>query len=386
MCAAGPPPPPPPGRLQRKVLSYSFLGLLLLGVGWTLYRMVQPFLVPVVVAAVFSALFYPWYERAARLFGGRRTLASLVCCLVLLTALLVPAYFVAALLAREAAGLYTLAADQVQLLLRTDPAEVKAQLGRLALARALHLDRLDWEARLLELTRSLGGILAGVVTDTSRGTIQLVGNLFITFFTLFYFFIDGPRLVSYLKYLCPLEERFESQLIARFVSVARASVKGSLLIGLLQGTLGGLILWAFGFPSPVLWGAVMVLLSLVPLVGSWLVLYPAGIYSLATGHLWSGLAIIGLCTVVVSQIDNLLRPRLVGRDAGLHDLVIFFSTLGGIRVFGVMGFLIGPVIAALFLTLLDFYSTEFGEHLGAAEALPSPVPPATDNATARLDP
>lgn len=357
------PPAGPPAGLQHKVLSYAFLALLLVGITVALFKMLRPFVVPVMVAAIFSALFYPWYQRLLRLLWGRRGLSAFLCCLVLLAALLVPVYFAAALVAHEAADLYTLVEDQIVLLMQEDPAHLRQELNKLALARALQLDDVDWQARLLEVTRAAGGTMAEVITKTSRGTIQLVASLFITFFTMFYFFLDGPRLVAYLKYLSPLEERYEAELLARFTSVARATIKGSLLIGLLQGTLGGLTLWLFDFRSPLLWGGVMVLLSLIPLVGTWLVLYPAGIYQLATGHPLSGVVILLLCTVVISQLDNVLRPRLVGRDAGLHDLVIFFSTLGGINVFGVMGFLLGPIIAALFLTILDFYSIEFAQHL-----------------------
>ncbi|MEW6752793.1 MAG: AI-2E family transporter [Candidatus Latescibacterota bacterium] len=358
-----PVPPQPRPSIQHKVLSYSFLALLLLGIGVALYRMVSIFVVPVMLAAVFTALFYPFYERLLRLLGGRRATSAFLCCLVLLAALLVPAYFTAAVLAREAAGFYTLAQDQVVQFMQEDPAELRHGLARFALVRALGLDRVDWQAKILEATREAGGALAEVVTRTSRGTIQLVASLFITFFTMYYFFMDGPRLVAYLKYLSPLDERYEAALIRRFLSVARATVRGSLFIGLLQGTLGGLALWVTGFTSPLLWGGVMVILSLIPFVGSWLVLYPAAVYQMVTGHLLSGLFLLVFCTLLVSQLDNVLRPRLVGRDTGLHDLVIFFSTLGGINLFGVMGFILGPIIAAVFLTILDFYSIEFGHHL-----------------------
>ncbi|NIR53056.1 AI-2E family transporter, partial [candidate division KSB1 bacterium] len=207
-----------------------------------------------------------------------------------------------------------------------------------------------------------------VINKTSRGTFQVVTDLFITLFTMFYFFRDGDRLIQRIKYLSPLNDAHEEELMHRFVSVSRATIKGTLLIGLVQGVLGGLTLWFFGVGSAILWGVVMVFLSVIPLVGSWLVLYPAAIIQLILGNIWQGIGIFLVTVVVIANIDNLLRPRLVGRDAGMHDLMIFFSTLGGISLFGIMGFIIGPVIAVFFLTILDIYSIEFKPDLDLAQS------------------
>ena len=206
--------------------------------------------------------------------------------------------------------------------------------------------------------KAIGKILGSVINKTSKGTLQFFTTLFITFFTMFYFFRDGDRLVERLKYLSPLNDRYEKVLFDQFFSISRATIKGTLLIGLVQGTLGGLTLWIFDFSSPILWGVVMTLLSVIPMVGSWLVMYPAAIFSLITGNIFTGIAIFLISILIISSVDNVLRPWLVGRDSGMHDLMIFFSTLGGISLFGVMGFILGPIIAALFLAILDLYSTE----------------------------
>jgi predicted PurR-regulated permease PerM len=225
---------------------------------------------------------------------------------------------------------------------------------------------IEWQTYLNEAITGLGGLVGTILNITSRSTLQLLADVTITFFTMFYFFRDGDRLVTYLKSISPLGDAYEDALINRFRSVTRAAIKGTMLIGLIQGTLGGLTLWLCGVSSPVLWGAVMVVLSVIPLTGTWLVLYPAAFVQLVQGYLWSGVIIMVVTIVVISNIDNLLRPRLVGRDANMHDLLIFFSTLGGITMFGIMGFILGPIIAAIFLTLLDFYTTEFKPHLELA--------------------
>ena len=140
------------------------------------------------------------------------------------------------------------------------------------------------------------------------------------------------------------------------------------LLGIIQGFLGGLTFWIFGVGSPILWGVVMALLSVIPLVGSWLVLYPAAIIQLIVGNIFSGIGIILIAAIIISNVDTVLRPRLVGRDTGMHDLMIFFSTLGGISLFGIMGFIIGPVIAVFFLTILDIYAVEFKTTLDMAQS------------------
>jgi predicted PurR-regulated permease PerM len=184
---------------------------------------------------------------------------------------------------------------------------------------------------------------------------------------MFYFFRDGDRLIERLKYLSPLAEEYEDALIKRFISVSKATIKGTLLIGLLKGSLGALTFWIFGVGSPILWGMVMTILSVIPMVGAWLVMYPAAIIMIIIGQVWQGITLFLIAALIIGNIDNVLTPRLVGREAGMHDLLIFFSTIGGISMFGVMGFIVGPVIAALFLTILDIYSIEFKSQLDIAQ-------------------
>jgi predicted PurR-regulated permease PerM len=178
-----------------------------------------------------------------------------------------------------------------------------------------------------------------------------------------------------LEYLSPLRTEYEQMLTSRFLLISRASIRGTLLVGLVQGTIGALTLLIFGVHTWLLWGFVMVLLSIIPMVGAWLVLMPAGIVQIVLGNTWQGIGIILVNVVVVSNLDNILRPRLVGRDAKLHDLVILFSTLGGIAVFGVMGFIVGPVLAALFVTVLDMYGMEYADDLKASITSHQPPPP-----------
>ncbi len=366
---------------QKKLSRYFFIAVLL-GTTVVFFRMVMVFLVPILLAAVFATLFYPLYEWLLRRFRGRKTLASFCCCLILFLGLIIPLYAVADMVTREAIDFYHTAQKQLTEFMKTGPQGPVARLKNLPFLRDLKLDQVDWQSAFQNAVSTAGTFAATVIKRTSQGTIQVIVLLFTTLFTMFYFFRDGKDLLRRLRALIPLDREYKNAIAARFTSVARATVKGTLLIALAQGTLSGLTLWIFGVGSPILWGVVATLLSVIPLVGAWLVLYPAALVQILTGHLWQGIGILIVTILVIVNVDNLMRPRLVGQETGMHDLMVFFSTLGGISMFGPTGFILGPLVAALFLSVLDIYSAEFQDHVEATlplgtntAALPQLEPP-----------
>ncbi len=355
-----------PKNFARK-FSRNYLLLLLLLTAILFFNIVQIFLIPVLLATVFTALFYPTYDFLLKRFGGRKSLSAICCCLLLLLLLLAPVYSVGHMVALEGIDLFRTAGPKIQEIIEQGDDGVLGDIQNNAIVQMLGLDTFDWNASIKDIAKNVGAVVTNVVNKTSRGTFQVITDLFITLFTMFYFFRDGDKLIDRVKYLSPLDDIYEEGLIHRFVSVSRATIKGTVLIGIVQGSLGALTLWICDVDSPILWGVVMVVLSVIPLVGVWLVLYPAALIQILLGHYWQGIAILVVTIVVIGNIDNFLRPRFVGRDAGMHDLMIFFSTLGGISVFGIMGFIIGPVIAVFFLTILDIYSIEFKSTLDIAQ-------------------
>jgi predicted PurR-regulated permease PerM len=371
---------------RDKLLSRSFFVVFLLATTFLFFGMVRLFLVPVLLAAVFCTLFYPLYERAVRLLGGRRGIASFLCCLLLLLGLILPLYFVAHLVAREAVEFYGMAARQIHLVLAVGDAGPLGQLRRSNLFHDLGLDGIDWKTTGREVASTVGAFVAALINLTSRGTLEAVALLFMTLFTMYYFFRDGEALIARLKYLVPMEEKYEEAIISRFSAVARATVRGTLVIALLQATLAGTILWLFGIGSPVLWAVVAGVFAVIPLFGAWIVLYPAALIQGLTGHPWQGVGLV-LCAVSVVASIDVLRPRLVGQRSGMHDLMVFFSTLGGLSMFGAMGFIAGPVVASLFLAVIDIYSSEFKselERLGPPMPVEEPVAPAAEPETAAV--
>ncbi|MES1242058.1 MAG: AI-2E family transporter [Acidobacteriota bacterium] len=360
--------------MNQKTLSRYFFIAILIGASFTFFYMVRMFLVPVLLAAVFTTLFYPMYEWFLRAFRNRKTIAAFVCCVLLLLAVILPILGVAHLVTLEAIDVYHSAEGKLTEIANKGQEGILGQLRTYRWFRQWGLDKINWRASLEDAAKTAGSLVAVVISKTSSGTLQLLILLFTTLFTMFYFFRDGKKLLRRIRYLIPLEREYKNAIAARFSSVARATVKGTLLIAIVQGTLSGLTLWIFGVSSPFLWGVVATLMSIIPLVGAWLVLYPAAFIQMATGHMGEGIGILLVTVVVIVNVDNLMRPRLVGQETGMHDLIVFFSTLGGIAMFGAMGFIVGPMLAALFLTLLDIYSEEFKDDLDGTQTI-GPVPP-----------
>jgi predicted PurR-regulated permease PerM len=357
-------------RFQR-----FFLLVALLGVGVLFIYTIHIFLLPILLATVFATLFHPLYGWILRRLGGRRVLASLLTCLLLVLGFLGPLYSVGHLVWLEASDLRDNVGQWLEEIQDRQQAggegwvemvtgTVTGWVEKIPLVNQLDLGDIDWNGLIQTVAREGGQLLTTVAERTGRGAFQVVLLTFVTLFTLFYFLMDGPRLTQRARDLIPLDPASKQAIADRFVSVSRALFKGTLLIAVIQGILGGLTLWIFGVRGAVLWGVLVGILSIIPAIGPWLVLYPAAAILLFTGQPWRALGVFLVTVVVILQIDNLLRPRLVGSGARMHDLLIFFSTLGGIAAFGPMGFIVGPVVAALFLALLEIYSEEFAGELG----------------------
>jgi predicted PurR-regulated permease PerM len=214
----------------------------------------------------------------------------------------------------------------------------------------------------------VGGVSAFLIQSLSsgaKGTMNFFFSTFVLLYTMYFFLMDGYQLVNKILYYLPLEDADEQRLLARFTSVARATLKGTAVIGVLQGGLAGVAFAVVGIPSPAFWGLIMILLSILPGIGTALVWAPTAIILAASGHAAKALGLALFCGAAVGSLDNLLRPRLVGKDTQMHELLIFFGTLGGILMFGVVGFIIGPIIAALFITVWDIYGVSFASVLPA---------------------
>jgi predicted PurR-regulated permease PerM len=232
----------------------------------------------------------------------------------------------------------------------------------------------DIMAKLAEFAGKIGAFLAASLARLSEGTVLFFFQLFIMLYAMFFFLVSGPSLLARILDHAPLSRRDREKMLAVGLSVSRATVKGTLIIGIIQGTLGGLGFAVVGIEAAVFWGAVMAVLSILPGIGATLIWAPAVVYLLLSGQTLAGLGLLVWSAGVVGTIDNFLRPVLVGRDTELPDLLILLSTLGGLALFGASGLVLGPMLAALFLTVLAIYSEVFADWLNV-EAQPE-APPA----------
>jgi predicted PurR-regulated permease PerM len=224
-------------------------------------------------------------------------------------------------------------------------------------------------ARLGNAVASLGQYLFQGLSSTTRGTVSFLFQFFLFLYSVYFFLLDGERYLRRILQFLPLTHEQEMRMLEKFTSVTKATIKGTLFIGFLQGLLAGAALGLVGIQGWVFWSAVMMLLSIIPGLGVALVWVPAAVYLLAVDRIIAAIVVAVWCAVVVGSIDNLLRPRLVGRDTRMPDLLILFSTLGGLMMFGIVGFVIGPILAAIFVTLWDIYGVVFQDVLPPVGAL-----------------
>ncbi|MCM1512472.1 MAG: AI-2E family transporter [Oxalobacter formigenes] len=339
-------------RLQEKIF-LSLLALITLAFFWLLL----PFSGAILWAFILALLFSPLFDRIREKLHGKNTLAALLTLAACLLIAILPLILIGISLLEEG-----------EILCK------KILAGEIDFSRLfaeIHASLPEWAAALLE-TLGLGNIgdiqqkLTASLIEASRfiaGKALFIGqNLFgfaaafaVMLYLLFFFLRDGRKLAAAIRRAIPLNENRKTALLERFTAVIRAAVKGNLIVALLQGALGGLIFWLINIQAPVLWGAVMAFLSLFP-AGAGIIWLPAALYLFFTGAILKGVILFAFCAVVIGLADNLLRPLLVGKDTRMPDYLVLLSTLSGLSLFGLNGFVIGPVIAALFITAWNLFS------------------------------
>ena len=353
-----------PSHIEQK--SFALLLILLsLAVALILW----PFFGAVFWAGVLALLFSPVYQFLLKRWRGRRVLAALATLSLVLVMVILPLTLVAASLVQEVGNLYqrvkTGEVDFVryfQQVVAALPSWVTGLLDRSGLA-----DLAGLQARLSAAVAERGQAVATRVLGIGSDTVDFIVAFFVAMYVLFFLLLDGPRIVRNIRRAIPLQPEHKQRLLTQLAAVIRATVKGNVLVAIVQGTLGGLAFWVLGVHAPVLWGVVMAFLSLLPAIGAALIWAPVALYLLATGALWKGIALIAFGILVIGLIDNVLRPILVGKETRLPDYVVLVSTLGGLAIFGLNGFVLGPVIVAMFIVAFDILATSRGEHLDPVE-------------------
>lgn len=324
--------------------------------------MIRNFLMVIFLSAIFSALAKPLYMKFVQWFKGRRSLASVTTLLLITFVILIPLGGLLGIVTGQAIKVGESAMPWVEKQI-SQPDAILTAIKGLPLVEHIAPYREIIFTKAGQAVGSMSKLLLSRLSSLTFGTINFLFMFFVFLYTMFFFLMDGERLVNKILYYLPLENHDEQLLLARFTSVSRATLKGTAVIGILQGGLSGLAFWVAGIPSAVFWGAVMTVLSVIPGIGTALVWIPAAIILAGAGHYYKAAGLTVFCALVVGSLDNFLRPALVGKDTQMHDLMIFFGTMGGIFMFGVPGIIIGPLIAALFITIWDIYGVAFKDVL-----------------------
>lgn len=365
--------------MQTGHASKIFLLALVVFISALFLEMVRPFILAMIVAGIFSSLANPVYLKLKKAFGDRAVPASLTTLILIVLTIILPLGFLTAVVTAEAIkvgeSVTPWVHDQIN-----NPDEMVLWLHKQPFYDRIAPYQGDILTKMGEMVGFFSRFLINSLSTATAGTIHFLFLLMIMLYSMFFFLMQGDKLVNLILYYMPLEDGEERRLLDKFSSVTRATLKGTAVIGILQGGTAGLAFMVVGIPSSIFWGTIMVVMSIIPGIGTALVWVPATVILIAGGSLGKGIGLALFCGVVVGSIDNFVRPALVGKDTEMPDLMILLSTLGGMAMFGALGLILGPIIGALFITVWEMYGTVFREWLPAGRGYPAIQDTAPDDA------
>ena len=347
---------------------WSFL-LLLVGVSILFIWVTWPFVGPVMWATLAAIMFQPLYRWSLKVARGKRNLAATLSLFIIFVVVLLPALWIGSLVVEEAIQLVnTLRANPIDLAgLAEDTFAMLPQSAQQFAHDNGWTDISEMQRRVQELLGESAGIIAQEAVSLGSGAVGFVLSFTIGLYVLFFLLRDGKRIGETILHSAPLEREIADRLAERFLGIVRAVIKGSGVVGIVQGALGGIMLWIAGVPSALLLGVLMAILALIPAVGTALVWAPAGIWLIVAGEVWTGIFVLAAGFIIISSVDNVLRPILVGRDTGIPDWIILVTTLGGISLAGFSGIVLGPLVAGLFLASWSILQEQRAEDEEAVE-------------------
>lgn len=348
--------------MKRELINKSVLLALVLLISALFLGMIRQFLMPIFMAGIFAAILSPTHRWLTGKIGGRENLASILVIVGIVLLVLIPLSLLIGVVVAQAISVSQSVTPWVQSFIH-EPTAVTAYLEKIPYYNQI----LPYRALIIEKAGMVvGNVSTFLINSLSAVTMQTVNAVFgsvIMLYVMFYFLTMGDVLLMKILYFLPLHDRDERRLLRRFTSVTKATLKGTLIIGALQGGICGAAFALAGIQGPVFWGTVMAVMSIIPAFGTALVWVPALIILALKGELLGVVILAVLCGAVAGNLDNVLRPRLVGKDTEMHDLFVLFGTLGGISLFGVLGIIIGPIVAALFITIWEIYGKAFEAYL-----------------------
>jgi predicted PurR-regulated permease PerM len=342
--------------------------------------MIHQFLMAIFMAGLFTALVMPAHRLITKKIGGRETLASILTILAIIFLVLTPLTILITLVVAQAIEIGQSVTPWVQTFIN-EPTIITNYLEKIPYYQQILPYRDVIVQKAGELVGALSAFLIDSLSSFTRITIEAIFSSIIMLYVMFYFLTMGNLLLEKILFFLPLDDFNERLLLNRFTSVTRATIKGTLIIGIMQGTICGIAFAIAGIEGPVFWGSVMAVMSIVPAFGTAIIWFPALIILALTGNFIGVIVLAVLCGLIAGNLDNIVRPRLVGKDTEMHDLFVLFGTLGGLAMFGLLGIIIGPIVAALFITIWEIYGVAFKEYLPDVKAVmekqPDVLPPDT---------
>lgn len=334
------------------IRNYLFLGLLLI-VSVLFFSTIKIFAFPVFWAAVIAAMFYPFYRKINN-YLKHNNLSAVITLVLVLIIIILPLLIMGLLLFNQTINLYSS--------INSNGGEIMQAINKTThwikynpLTAKFNIDDTFWVTKFSETAQLFTNYIISTAKDITQQSVVFFFMFVIMFYALFFFVRDGQKLLRKIMYLCPLGDKYEKMLYDKFTSTVRATLKGNLIISIIQGVLAGLLFALTGVSGAVILGVITLIASMIPALGAFIVWLPVGVVMLIIGNTWEGVVILTVGGLVISLIDNFLRPVLVGKDTQLHPLIILLSTLGGLVMFGASGFVIGPIIASLFMAFWNMY-------------------------------
>lgn len=354
-------------RAYRDIILWFFLALFIAS-AFMLGRLLWPFLSVIVMGTVVTGLFKPVYKFFNRKMSS--DLSSLLTCVLVFIILFLPTVLFVGLLSKEAFGLYQMGksaaiSNQFRSIFENSTVLEKANhlLANFDLTvSADHLNR-----AISELGKVVGLFLYQQASSIASNALKFFVYFFFMLLIIYYLFIDGERLMAFIIDLSPLPNEQDEKLIQKFKDMAGAVIVGNGIGGLIQGSAGGIVFWMFGLKSAFMWGVIMSLLAFIPIIGVGVIFIPTAAFLLLKGRMAAGIFFVVFYIILTVSVDNLLKPRLVGQQVKMHTLLVFFSIIGGLKMFGIIGIIYGPLVITAFLTLTEIYYASYRELVETAK-------------------
>jgi predicted PurR-regulated permease PerM len=354
-------------RRNKDIILWFFLALFLVSIfmlGWLIW----PFISIIILAAVLTGVFNPVYALFKKKM--RASLASVLICFMVFVVIFIPIVLFVGILSKEAYDLYTMAKNAVlkeEIRALFEKSRILEQINLLLARFDYAVSGEELNKAISEIGKSVGLFLYEQASAVASNIFRFVLNFFLMLLIMYFLLVDGDRMISFIGDLSPLPAEQDQKIIQKFKDVAGAILVINILSGIVQGFFGGIIFALFGLKSPFLWGLIMAIVAFLPILGIGLVFIPTSIYLFLNGRIPAAVFFIIAYLILSLGIENVLKPKLVGQRVQMHILLVFLSIMGGLKLFGILGIIYGPLVVTAFITLTDIYHTSYQQQVEISE-------------------